>query len=661
MHLKAGLILFFLVGLLLGLLQFSVARAADDTFIIHNVSIFDGEKLIDANSVTVHDGKISAVGRNLPVPAGAQIIDGTGDTLLPGLIDSHVHLWQRDELKQALVFGNTTVLDMFMWWQMARQWKQEELQGASDIADFRTAGFAFATPGGHGNENPSADTTITRPEQAQAKVDERIAQGSDYVKIFYENGPRFPAMPKGVMEAIVSAAHKRGKMVIVHGTSLDIVNAGADGLAHLPIVKLAEPQWIDGLKAHHMFVITTIAYTDFHLTPGRLAAKLPDDPLIRPYLGPISLRALSMPQWHNSDTEHLSYADSETNLRALREAGVPLLAGTDASDTDPIGALLHVELELMVRAGIPPSEALADATSVPARIFCLTDRGRIAPGLRADLLLVRGDPTKDIRKTRDIVGIWKRGVRVDREKFREEVAGRNAAWSLGPGWIPVASESSTVHIKTLESANDFSRRAIALTGEVKPNAGFLFAGAEFAPTLQYDGASDDISGTPELSFRARGDGKTYTVTLYDEEGSATTKYFVAGKDWSDVTFRFSDFGSDGRHVSRVQIASSVLGPFHLELADAHVGAHRWIGMDLKSVKDVTVSSVNENSPAQRAGLKPGDVITGFDRKPVHRYADLIALLLTTHVHDKVAVKIVRDGKTQAATIEIGERSEEVSR
>src|SRR5260370_10817097 len=377
-------------------------------------------------------------------------------------------------------------------------------------------------------------------------------------------------MPKRVMEAIVNAAHNRGKMVIVHGTNLDIVNAGADGLAHLPIVKLAEPQWVDGLKAHHMFVITTIGFTDFHLTTGRHAAKLPDDPLMRPYLGPISLRALSEPQWHNSDTEHLSYADSETNLRALREAGVPLLAGTDASDTDPIGALLHVELELMVQAGIPPTEALADATSVPARIFSLTDRGRIAPGLRADLLLVRGDPATDIRKTRDIVAIWKQGVRVDRVKFREEVAERNAAWSLGPGWIPAAGEPSTVHIKTLELDETFSRGAIVLTGEVKPGAGFLFAGVEYAPTLQYDGASDDISGTPGLSFRARGDGKTYTFTLYDEEGNATTKYFVAGRSWSDVAFRFAEFGSDGNKVARIQIASSVLGPFHLELADAHV-------------------------------------------------------------------------------------------
>lgn len=193
---------------------------------------------------------------------------------------------------------------------------------------------------------------------------------------------------------------------------------------------------------------------------------------------------------------------------------------------------------------------------------------------------------------------------------------------------------------------------------------FLFAGAEYFPTLQYDGASDDISGTPGFSFRARGDGKTFTVSLFDKEGNATTKYFIAGKDWSEVAFRFSDFGSDGKHVARVQIASSVLGSFHLELADAHMGAHRWLGMELRpdnAVQGAMVSLVNEKSPAQRAGLSAGDVIKAFDGKPVQAYTDLLRLLSARHVHDKVPLQILRDGKTQAATIEIGERPDEVAR
>jgi hypothetical protein len=186
---------------------------------------------------------------------------------------------------------------MFMWWQNAQKWKAEEAKGATDIAHFRTAGFCFSTPGGHGDISPASDTTITKPEQTQQKVDQRIAEGSEYIKVMSNNGPRLPAMPKPVLDAIVKAAHKRGKMVVVHGTSLDIADAGASGLAHLPIVKLPEPEWINALTAHHMFVITTMTFTDFHLTPGRLAAKLPDDPRIRPYLGPAALLALlQLPQ-----------------------------------------------------------------------------------------------------------------------------------------------------------------------------------------------------------------------------------------------------------------------------------------------------------------------------------------------------------------------------
>jgi hypothetical protein len=91
----------------------------------------------------------------------------------------------------------------------------------------------------------------------------------------YDNGPRFAAMPKDVMEAIVTAAHKRGKMVIVHVFSpqgtLDVINAGVDGLAHVPIVKSSESEFAQALRSHHIFAITTLGFTDFFFGSGRLA------------------------------------------------------------------------------------------------------------------------------------------------------------------------------------------------------------------------------------------------------------------------------------------------------------------------------------------------------------------------------------------------------
>src|ERR1700691_4739129 len=168
---------------------------ARNAFVIRNVRIFDGERVIEANSVAVADGKIVAVGTNVASAPNAQVIDGSGDTLLPGLIDSHVHAWVREVLGMGLVMGVTTELDMYMRWEDALKWRAEESKGASDIADFRTAGTAIAVAGGHGTESDLPPMTPIRgPDQAQAFVDERIAHGSDYIKVFYDNGPRFAAM-----------------------------------------------------------------------------------------------------------------------------------------------------------------------------------------------------------------------------------------------------------------------------------------------------------------------------------------------------------------------------------------------------------------------------------------------------------------------------------
>ena len=110
-----------------------------------------------------------------------------------------------------------------------------------------------------------------------------------------------------------------------------------------------------------------------------------------------------------TSVEHL-----KGNIKRLFEAGVPILVGTDAPNPGTMhGASMHVELELLVDAGLTPKDALIGATSRAAACFDLKDRGRIAEELRADLLLVEGNPCADIKATRNIVGVWKSGVSVD--------------------------------------------------------------------------------------------------------------------------------------------------------------------------------------------------------------------------------------------------------
>jgi imidazolonepropionase-like amidohydrolase len=118
-----------------------------------------------------------------------------------------------------------------------------------------------------------------------------------------------------------------------------------------------------------------------------------------------------------------------TSARTLHEAGVCVLAGTDANNAPgracPVvhGASMHAELPLLVSAGLTPVEALVAATSSPAERFGLTDRGTIAVGRRADLLMVHGDPTADITDTRAIDAIWREGVQFDRARLLTGVGG----------------------------------------------------------------------------------------------------------------------------------------------------------------------------------------------------------------------------------------------
>ncbi|WP_242453962.1 amidohydrolase family protein [Bailinhaonella thermotolerans] len=167
------------------------------------------------------------------------------------------------------------------------------------------------------------------------------------------------------------------------------LDAGVDGLAHvwadLPPGDPAAGRLAERVRAAGVFVVTTLAY--FEAITAR----------------------------HVETADHArpgSAAGAAAAVRALHEAGVPLLAGTDATPFVPgHGTGLHRELELLTEAGLSAEAALAAATGVTARHFGLDDRGRVAPGLRADLVLVEGDPTRDITATGSIAEVWRRGVR----------------------------------------------------------------------------------------------------------------------------------------------------------------------------------------------------------------------------------------------------------
>jgi cytosine/adenosine deaminase-related metal-dependent hydrolase len=147
--------------------------------------VFDGVRVRPRATVVVENGRVVAVRERAKIPPGAQLVDGEGLTLLPGLIDAHTHDLRRPLLRQALMLGVTTDLEMFTPWpQFAAEMRREQAEGrAADRADLFSAGICVTAPGGHGTQFGVAIPTIDGPAQAQAFVDARIAEGSDYIKI----------------------------------------------------------------------------------------------------------------------------------------------------------------------------------------------------------------------------------------------------------------------------------------------------------------------------------------------------------------------------------------------------------------------------------------------------------------------------------------------
>ncbi|MGM1062197.1 amidohydrolase family protein [Saccharothrix sp. Mg75] len=405
---------------------------------ITNARVFDGERVLDQHTVLIEGG--SVVGITGDAPSNARVVDALGATLLPGLIDAHVHT-SEDGLRNALLFGVTTELEMQGGFDAKGR---ESIADRDDLADVRSAGFGLTAPGGHPSElvpdgpppgaegagegppeggsgpNP-AESEVTTPEQAVAAVRLRVGGGSDFIKIMIEDGhvlgaPNLPVMSDETIRAAVLEARRLGKLAVAHTLTVaateQAIAAGMSGLAHLFIDRPHTPELVEGIVRSGVFITPCLCLNASIM--GRTGAELAADERVGPRLSP---------EWRdtlNGSLDRYPEGDFDAVLAtvgALHAAGVDLLVGTDVSVAWPElggmahGASVHHEMQLLVKAGLSPVAALRAATSVPARRFGLSDRGRIVQGARADLLLVDGDPTRNIGDSLSIREVWRRGVR----------------------------------------------------------------------------------------------------------------------------------------------------------------------------------------------------------------------------------------------------------
>lgn len=399
------------------------AFAQEGSFAIKNVRIFDGARVIAKGTVIVKDGKISAAGTKVNIPSGVPVVDASGKTLLPGFVDSHVHFVDSGKttdgvtLEEAAAYGVTTVMDLATgnstdYTIFLQRAKAGEFP---DGADLFTAGPGAIPPGQRGGGVP-----VDEPDQAKAWVDAHKTGGADYIKIFFDDqsevGRSAPILDDATVKALIQAAHQDGFLTLAHAMQekrvRQLVDDGLDGLAHVSPAEVFSPDYGQFLATHHVFQITNL----IAFAPPSYKADLAADPDLVPYMPAFMIASLKDAKI--APTNHFDYA--VTNLKNIHAANVLILAGTDAFY--PYSPLLHAELEIYVKdAGFTPLEALAAATGNPAQAYHLSDRGRIAPGLRADLLLVSGDPTTNILDTRKVFAVWKAGHKIDRRGLQSEL------------------------------------------------------------------------------------------------------------------------------------------------------------------------------------------------------------------------------------------------
>ncbi|MEL6896919.1 MAG: amidohydrolase family protein, partial [Planctomycetota bacterium] len=539
---------------------------------------------------------------NLSAPQGATVIDGRGKTVLPGFIDSHTHAFHEGMLRQAAMFGVTTELDMMSAPGIAMQMRSGRDDPTLDTqrSDFFSAGAAVTRPGGHGTQFGIEVPTLDEGDDAQEFVRRRIREGSDYIKIIHEDGAvigrPLPTLSGNDVRDAAAAARSAGLVSVAHvgnAKSAKIVtDAGVNGWVHLFADDAIDDALVKTARDRKVFVVPTATILCNVAGKNTCELILKNDSM-RGLMNGMDRNAVKS-QFPNGPGEKGTLRNVRHNIAALHRAGIPILAGTDSPNPGTVhGASMHQELQILVAAGLSPTEALRSATSIPADTFSLTGRGRIAVGSRADLLLVEGDPTHDIKCTMNIAAVWKNGFPIDLQKQRDSVAKENAAAlaqtkntgssktisnfdngkissEFGGGWMvstdAIMGGSSTARtVHHAEGANG-SRGSMTISGTVRKQIPGFAGAMFFCDKTPMQPAN--IGGDMTLRFQSRGDGGPQKVMLFFSKlgMQPSMQTFITSVDWQQHEYAISDFdGCDGSDVIGIWFGSDAPGDFEFHV------------------------------------------------------------------------------------------------
>ncbi len=556
---------------------------------IRDVRVFDGENVLERATVVWADGYIQSVAEHAVIPPGYSIIDGQGKTLLPALIDAHTHNYG-DAERDALRFGVATELELMGHAVRLPDYKAQRADISQHTrADVWSSGAALTAPHGHGTQFGFPVPVLAAGDDVAGFVAARVGEGSDVVKLIVEDmhtfaSPvRLPTLNAQQVAEGIAAAKAQGRLAIVHvsaeADALTALKAGASGLAHVFVDRIASDALLAAARAADAFVIPTLSVLA-SVQGSDEGVALAQVPHFAARLSAAQRSQLQARYPRRAGLPDNLLANAKASVRRLHQAGVAILAGTDAGNPGTAhGVSMHGEMALLVQAGLSPQQALRAATSLPAARLGMRDRGRIAPGLRADLLLVEGAPDRQIEDTRRIVAVWKNGHEVNMAAAAATQASagvisdfeRDTGSRFGSGWLAgsdrmMGGQSDATAEWRADGANG-SRGALRVSGEVRQGFAYPWAGVSFLPG---DAAMTavDLRAFRAISFKIRGTPGNYAFTVLGSSAQPAFVPLAVGEAWREVRLKWADLpAADWQAVRMLGISRASPGAFWFELDD----------------------------------------------------------------------------------------------